>query len=203
MGRKGLQNTVGEHNVKTVPLVPHAAGGPAPAEQPTLDLGLPDLDPPAGDQHGRIKHPHGEGFLPPWMQEEIDENKTARPRQRKESSAHYCCPRCKEIVIAATYDLHPKPGRVIMTATVDPTPLEPHTELACKLAGRATYTAQRAPLGGKLTILRARTARWDHTWKDQQVTLPAHQCGARFPTFHTPPYQPPASQGADDNEPPF
>lgn len=147
--------------------------------QPQLDLGIRT---PKRRRPNTKKHPAG-GELPAWIADQLTANKS-KPAPRYRTEHHYCRT-CKEIIITGTYDLAAKPGRTFMHATIDPTPLDPDSELACLLAGRTTYRCQTTPRS--ITIIESRIARWEMGWHINEIVLPAHQCGARFDGFHTPP----------------
>lgn len=200
MALKQAKSARGDHNAEVVSLVPLTGDQGTPAEQLQLELDLPADTSPQRPENGLIPHPTGEAFLPPWVQAQLSDHGDRRPVQRREQTSYHYCPECHQIVLAATYDEMARPSRMLHDSTTDPTPLDPHTELACKLAGRRTYTALVERPNGPPLIIRARTDKYDHQWKPGQLVLPAHQCGARFQTFHPSPYTPPPG-GNDD--PPF
>lgn len=167
------KSTVDERKGKVVPLVPLDPWSGTGEEQPELDLGLQIPAAAAATSQPGLDHPDG-GKLPDWIAVQLDENGTSKRHKRK-AEFHYC-QRCMAIVLTGLDD-----DRAAMTATVDPTPLSPAEETAVLLAGRRTYDAD---VSQSRTNLDPR----DRMHMDRrQPVVPAHQCGARFPGFITPP----------------
>lgn len=118
----------------------------------------------------RKKHPSGTGYLPAWVANQLQDNKDNRAAR---TARYHKCDKCKEIIITGL-----DADIMAFTVTVDPTPLDPHKELACIMANRYTFTAWPTIEGYHLEH------RDMFNMSDQQhPVLPAHRCGARFPGF--------------------
>lgn len=160
--------------------------------QPELDLGIQR---PKPTHRRRLEHPDG-GEFPAWIRDQLKTNKK-KPAPRHRTEHHYC-PHCSEIVITGTYDLAATPGRAFLHTTIDPTPLDPQLELACLLAGRRTYRCRTHPTS--IEIINSRLMRWEYTWRENEIVLPHHRCGARLPGFHTPPATKPQRTTSNDDD---
>lgn len=105
------------------------------------------------------------------------------------------CPTCRQPVLTGIDD-----AANGWPVTVDPTPLSPHQELAATMADRPTYS------------LRISTDRVEINDRDRYALckphptgrpiVPAHRCGARFPT-HLQQWQTRARPSSPDDAPPF
>lgn len=89
------------------------------------------------------------------------------------NASRHRCPSCRASVLSAVDgDL------CASSVTVDPTPLTPEGELACKLSGRLTYRLRiregRAQLDDRDPV-------WTGAAPAGATIVPAHFCGARFP----------------------
>lgn len=125
----------------------------------------------------RVPHPAG-GWLPGWLCEELAKGHPPTMRVR----ATWCrCPGCGHIVLTGLDD--PVMGAA---ATVDPTPLDPYTELACALRNIPTYRLHHHGTTARI----AKRTRWDTPagTPGTSPVVPAHQCGrTRLPGFVIPP----------------
>lgn len=97
----------------------------------------------------------------------------ATGRMFTRNASRHRCPSCRAIVLSAVDgDL------CASSVTVDPTPLDPQSELACKLAGRLTYRLRiregRAQLDDRDPV-------WTGPAPEGATIVPEHRCGARFP----------------------
>lgn len=97
----------------------------------------------------------------------------ATGRMFTRNASRHRCPSCRANVLSAVDgDL------CASSVTVDPTPLDPQSELACKLSGRLTYRLRiregRAQLDDRDPV-------WTGPAPDGATILPEHRCGARFP----------------------
>jgi len=174
MTKKALGN---EHNAKVVPLCRSDPLDPwtgDTTEQLTLELDI-DLPEPPTDPHGPA-HPDG-GKLPAWVTDQLHANR--KSARWKRTAEFHRCRKCDAIVISGLDD-----ERCAFKATVDPTPLDPRQETATLIAGRKTYDARIA--GTTITLDRRDQDHMSRTGRD--TVVPAHQCGARWPGFITPPH---------------
>lgn len=122
--------------------------------QATLDLHIP------------IPHPTEPGYLPTWIADQLNGR---TPNTGHRTARFHACHRCTAIVITGLDD-----HVMATTVTADPTPLDTPAIRACQLINRRLYTAWRRTTGYELT---------PYTPTAHQPTIPAHHCGARFPTF--------------------
>lgn len=89
------------------------------------------------------------------------------------NASRHRCPTCRAQVLSAVDgDL------CASSVTVDPTPLDPEAELACKLSGRLTY---RLRIRGGRAQIDDRDPVWTGPAPADATILPEHRCGARFP----------------------
>ncbi|PPH95152.1 hypothetical protein C5C95_16990 [Rathayibacter sp. AY1B7] len=89
------------------------------------------------------------------------------------------CPRCSQPVLI--YDWDDIDGVFLGPARVDPTPITPLDEVACTILDRPTYLLEKTIVGTHRL-----SRRWAITLRRHTpyaiAILPAHQCGARYPT---------------------
>lgn len=92
------------------------------------------------------------------------------------------CPRCSEPVLI--YDWDDIDGVFHGPRKVDPTPISPPDEAACTVLGRPTYLLEQTVVGSYRL-----SRRFSHNLRRHTpyaiAILPAHQCGARYPTTLT------------------
>jgi hypothetical protein len=124
------------------------------------------------------RHPHPDGgWLPQWLNEELAKQ---HPPTSRPAATWTRCGKCHAIILTGLDDPclgHP--------AAVDPTPLNPYTELACAILRIPTYRLHHQ---GTTARIAART-RWDQPAgaPGTAPVVPAHRCGRRFPGFTIPP----------------
>jgi len=116
--------------------------------------------------------------IDPWLQNLL-ETKTGGFRAARWQR----CTTCNQITLTGI-----NIEECAWTVTVDPTPLDPHTELECLLAHRPTLSATPH---GKIYELHHRDADLiaDHPAgapTTYGLVFPAHQCGNRYPGFQKP-----------------
>ena len=96
----------------------------------------------------------------------------AQGRQFTRKASVTRCPTCRAQVLTGADAL-----MAATSVTVDPTPLDPESELACKLAGRGLYTVRRVDDRLELDY----RDEWGTPGHATRPVVPAHLCGHRFP----------------------
>lgn len=105
------------------------------------------------------------------------------------------CPTCRQPVLTGV-----DAAIVGIPVTVDPTPLSPQQELAATMAGRPTYSLRISP--GRAEIEDRDRYAICKPHPTGRPIVPAHRCGARFPT-HLQQWRTTARNSHPDDPPPF
>lgn len=105
------------------------------------------------------------------------------------------CPSCRQPVLTGV-----DADMVGIPVTVDPTPLTPQEELAATMAGRTTYSLRISPDRAEIDDRDRYAICKPHP--TGRPIVPAHQCGARFPS-HLQQWRTSSRPTRPDDAPPF
>lgn len=127
----------------------------------------------------QIPHPLGWGFLPEWLSEEI---RADHPNRYLTKATWTRCRKCSEVVLTGLDD-----PVLAAPAMIDPTPLTPLQDLTCALTHRTTYRLLQAGTETRISCRDQWNRHHPAGAPGKPPIVPAHRCGARFPSFAIPP----------------